>query len=265
MAQFDRAIPPGGEGKITLKVNLKGYQGSVKKTATVFTNDPQNAKTMLVLQGNVRSVIDVRPSGNISFRGMAEQVTEKTVDVVGTSQPFKIEKVESNLQDKVRYEVETVEDGKHYRVKVNNLVKQGNYNGYIKLLTNVPEKSELMIRVGGFIEGEVTVKPLTVLVGKMAAQQPVRVGKVMVVSNRNKPFTIKKLTYDEKLLAVKQEPLPKEPGFSLEISPRMENLAAGSRQQSTLTIETDAGSDEPLKVQVHILNTPDAPNAPPSS
>jgi hypothetical protein len=120
-----------------------------------------------------------------------------------------------------------------------------------------------MIRINGFIEGDVTVKPLMVLIGKMAAQQPVRTGKVLVVSNRNKPFQIKKITYDEKLIEVKQEPLPKEPGFSLEISPKMENLPAGTggRQQTTLTVQTDVASDEPQVVQVHIINSADA--APP--
>ncbi len=69
MAQFDRAIPPGGEGKVTLKINLKGYQGNVKKTATVLSNDPQNQRASLVLQGNVKAQIDVQPSTSIAFQG----------------------------------------------------------------------------------------------------------------------------------------------------------------------------------------------------
>ena len=243
---------------MTLKVNLKGYQGNVKKTATVFSNDPQNERTMLVLQGNVKALIEIQPN-NITFRGLADQMEEKTIELVSTSQRFTIQKVESNLEEKVRYKLETVEAGKHYRLKVANLLKQGNYSGYIKCFTDVPEKAEIMIRISGFIEGDVAVKPLMVLVGKMAAQQPVRTGKVLVVSNRNKPFQIKKLTYDEKLIEVKQEPLPKEPGFSLEISPKTENLPTGTggRQQTTLTIQTDVPSDEPQQVQIHIINTAD--------
>jgi hypothetical protein len=221
----------------------------------VFSNDPQNSRATLVLQGNVKSLIEVRPATNIAFRGMAEQLTEKTVDLVSTSQPFRIQKVESNLQDRIRYEMETVEEGKHYRLKVANLMKQGNYNGFIKCQTDVSEKPEILIRISGYIEGEVSVKPLTVLVGKMAPQQPVRTGKVMVVSNRNKPFNIQKLTYDEKIITVKQEPLPKEPGFSLEITPKMENLTGTDRNQTSLTIQTDVNPEEPIKVQIHIINT----------
>ena len=39
MASFDKAIPPGGEGKITLSVDTRGYQGKIHKTARIFTND----------------------------------------------------------------------------------------------------------------------------------------------------------------------------------------------------------------------------------
>jgi hypothetical protein len=258
---------------VTLKVNLKGYQGSVKKTATVNTNDPQNPQSTLVLQGNVKPVIEVQPSGNIIFRGMAGQLEEKTINLTSTKRQFAIQKVESNLEDKIRYQMETVEAGKQYRLKVTNLLKQGNYNGFIKCYTDVPEKSEIQIRVSGYIEGEVSVKPLMVLVGKLSLQQPVRAAKVLVVNNRKKPFQIKKLTFDETMIEVKQEPLPNESGYSLEITPKEESMpvAVGGRSQTSLTIQTDVQSDEPQQVQIHIVNasntTPagpaESPQAPP--
>jgi len=253
---------------VTLRVNLKGYQGTVKKTATVNSNDPQNPRSTLVLQGNVKPLIEVQPSGNIIFRGMADQLEEKTINFTSTKQQFAIQKVESNLEDKIRYQMETVEAGKQYRLKVTNLLKQGNYNGFIKCYTDVPEKSEIQIRVSGYVEGEVSVKPLMVLVGKLSAQQPVRTGKVLVVSNRKKPFQIKKLTYDEKMIDVKQEPLPNESGYSLEITPKVEGVpvAVGGRSQTSLTIQTDVQSDEPQQVQIHIVNASDTtPAGPPAS
>jgi hypothetical protein len=258
---------------VTLRINLKGYQGSVKKSATVNSNDPQNPRSMLVMQGNVKPVIELQPSGNIIFRGMADQLEEKTINFSSSKRQFAIQKVESNLEGKIRYQMETVEAGKQYRLKITNLLKQGNYNGFIKCYTDVPEKSEIQLRVSGYIEGEVSVKPLMVLVGKLSVQQPVRAAKVLVVNNRKKPFQIKKLTFDEKLIEVKQEPLPNEPGYSLEITPKEEGMPAtvGGRSQTTLTIQTDVQSDEPQQVQIHIVNASTTapagssanPNAPP--
>jgi hypothetical protein len=253
---------------VTLKVNLKGYQGSVKKAATVNSNDPQNSRSTLVLQGNVKPLIEVQPASNIIFRGMADQLDEKAINLTGTKRQFAIQKVESNLEDKIRYRLETVEAGKQYRLKITNLLKQGNYNGFIKCYTDMPEKPEIQIRVSGYIEGEVSVKPLMVLIGKLSTQQPVRTGRVLVVSNRKKPFQIQKLTYDEKMVEVKQEPLPNDAGYSLEITPKVEALptAVGGRSQTSLTIQTDVQSDEPQQVQIHIVNSSDPAQAgPPGS
>ncbi len=101
MARFDRAIPPGGEGKITLKVDLKGYQGKVVKSASVESNDPQNSRMTLVVMMTVKNLIEVRPTNSVLFRGMADQRTEKAIEIVGASRPFHITKVGSNLEDKL--------------------------------------------------------------------------------------------------------------------------------------------------------------------
>jgi hypothetical protein len=239
---------------------MKGYQGSVKKAATVNSNDPQNPRSTLVLQGNVKPLVEVQPSTNLIFRGMADQMGEQTITLTSTKRPFVIQKVESNLDEKIRYRLETVESGKQYRLKVVNLLKQGTYNGFVKCYTDIQEKPEIQIRVSGYVEGEVSVKPLMVLIGKLSAQQPVRSGKVLVVSNRKKPFQIKKLTYDETMVEVKQDALPNESGYSLEITPKVEALpaAVGGRSQTSLKVQTDLQSDEPQQVQIHIINSVDA-------
>jgi hypothetical protein len=99
-------------------------------------------------------------------------------------------------------------------------------------------------------------------VGKLAAQQPPRHGKIIVVSNRQKAFNIVKLGYDEQLIKVTQEPLAKEPGYTLEIVPLMENIPTGSRRQTALTIETDAPTAAKYDVQVHLINSGDSQNQP---
>lgn len=53
MAYHDEAIPPGGEGKITVRLNLRGTQGAVEKTSIVITNDPEMSHFTLILKGRV--------------------------------------------------------------------------------------------------------------------------------------------------------------------------------------------------------------------
>ena len=50
-SSFDKVIPAGKEGKITLAVeNTEGYKGEVTKSATVATNDPEHQTFALILK-----------------------------------------------------------------------------------------------------------------------------------------------------------------------------------------------------------------------
>ena len=51
VARFDRAIPPGSEGQITIRLYPKNFQSGSKRTAVVLTNDPQWPEFGLVVQG----------------------------------------------------------------------------------------------------------------------------------------------------------------------------------------------------------------------
>lgn len=252
---FDPTVPPGGEGKITLKLDLKGYQGDVKKTATVFSNDPQNGKLVLAMQGKVKSLIEVRPSSTITFRGLADQQQDNVLEILATPpHTFRIQKSETNLEGKIAFEIEPIQDGSQYKLRVSNRAKQGNYSGFIKIHTDHPQKPDLAVRVAGYIEGDISVKPQTLVVGKLAAQQPLRMGKVMVTSNRGKPFKVTRLTYDERYLSVTQEPLPGGEGYSLQVTANVDQIGAGTRQQTVLSIETDVDPNDRHEVQVHVMN-----------
>jgi hypothetical protein len=242
-----------------LKVNLKGYQGTVTKSATVVSNDPQNSRSVLVVKATVKNLIDLRPAG-VSFRGMADQQTEKAIDIIGASELFYITGVESNLEEKVAYRLETVEEGKQYRLMVSNRLQQGSYSGIIKLHTDLAQKRDVSIRITGLIQGEISVNPKSIPVGKLAAQQPVRSAKVQVINNRNSPFQITGLTYDQRLIQVSQQPLPNQAGFSLDVTPVMQNIPVGDRQQTTLIIQTDKIPDEKHEVQIQVYNVQDTPN-----
>ena len=254
IARFDRAIPPGAEGKVTLEVNLKGFQGYVKKTATVLSDDPANPRLVLAVEGTVKPLIEVLPEKTVYFQGMPGDIAEKTIDLITTSKPFHIRKIEDDLDKKAGYRLETVEDGKHYRLTVSNKTLQGNYRGSITLFTDFAEKPELTVWVNAFIEGEIAIRPKVLVVGKLSPDQGVISGKILVIDNKQKPFKIVKYTYDKRYINVTQAPLSSGPGFSLEVKPEMENIPLGSRIQTLLTIETDVASEEKLEVQIQAIN-----------
>ncbi len=243
-----------------VKVNLKNFQGKVLKKATVLSNDPNNPEMIVRVEGTVQAIIDVKPSTNILFRGMPDQLSESVLDMEGST-PFHISGSETNLSENIAYTLETVLEGKHYRLRVSNKISHGNYGGFIRLNTDLAQKPDIIIRVSGFIEGEISAKPQNILIGKLCTGQPERVGRVVVVSNRNKPFEITRLTYDQNLMSVWQETLEDQTGFILEVQPKLENVPTGSRKQAVLKIETDLSPDAKVEVMVNVLNHSGQPEA----
>ena len=153
MAHFDRAILPGGEGKVTLTVNLKDIQGPVWKSATIVSNDPQRPLITLNIQGTVRSHIEIRPGFLVQFKGTKESQQEKEVDLITTSQPFKILRIENTLGEKIAYHLETIVKDRHYRLKIINRQKMERYSGIIKCFTNHPQKPEIQILIRFTLDG----------------------------------------------------------------------------------------------------------------
>lgn len=147
MTRFDRVIPPGGEGKVTLNVDLKGYQGKVWKDATVISNDLRQPSFQITLQGQVRPHIELRPGSFVQFSPAVQSAEEKTVDLMATGQDFRVLKIENNLKEKISAQLETVVPGKHYRLKIANLQREGSYSGVIKVSTDHPKKPEVQIRI----------------------------------------------------------------------------------------------------------------------
>jgi hypothetical protein len=145
VAHFDRAVSPGGTGKIKLTIDLKGYEGPFFKSANVLTNDPQTPHFTLHLKGRVRPVIEFKPSSIVEFKG--QNPDEKSVDMIATVQPFKILRIESNLKDRLNTQIETLIPGKHYRLKISLLRKKEGFSTLLKCITDLPQKPEILIPV----------------------------------------------------------------------------------------------------------------------
>ena len=150
MAQFDRTIPPGGEGKITLKLDTAGYEGTVRKTARVYSNDPTKQVDTLSVSAYVKTPIHVSPK-LVFLQGKTEETVSKTVEISGElEKPLKIEPIEFSLDRLLTYKIDEVKAGKLYQVHFTSLPNVGNYyQGTLRLKTNYPEKPEIAIYVRG--------------------------------------------------------------------------------------------------------------------
>ena len=159
MAHFDRTIPPGGEGKITLRVNTRGYQGEIRKRARVYTNEPHKKFELLVIRAFVKVPIYLSPR-YVRLEGLAGRKITKAVRIrAEENKPLKLEPSYFNLGKKVTYRIEEVESGRIFRVHFTSTPgPAGNYRGILKLKTNYPEKPEITIRIRLNLKKVVKVK-----------------------------------------------------------------------------------------------------------
>ena len=148
MARFDRTIPPGGEGKITLRIKTRGYQGVISKSAKVYTNDPRKKIKLLTIKAFIKVPIYLSHR-YVYLTGIADRKITKTIMIKANEKnPLTLEKSSFNLSKTVAYKIIEIEAGRVFRIHFTGIPGSvGVYRGVLKLKTNYPEKPEITILI----------------------------------------------------------------------------------------------------------------------
>jgi hypothetical protein len=161
---FDKIVPPGGTGKVSLKVDTARLKGPISKTATVTTNDPEQPNVRLVVNANVQTFVDVLPRDSVFFRQYRGEAKKEEVQIK-SNEPgtFKIKDVQVSGEG-IKYELTPSAEGTNeYKlaVWVDKSVPIGNVDGSVKLLTSSAREPEVSIAVRGTILGQINLNPST--------------------------------------------------------------------------------------------------------
>ncbi len=153
MAFFDKAIAPGGQGKINLQLNTKGYQGNITKTAVVDSNDPKRPSMTISVRVFVKVAINVSPR-YITLTGPAGQNVTSLVEIrAEKDKPLTIEADDFSLGGKVAYSIEEIEKGRVFHIRFAGVLQAGqNFSGHLRLKTNYEEKPEITIPIRGYLQ-----------------------------------------------------------------------------------------------------------------
>lgn len=158
---YDREIPPGKEGKITLKLKPYSVLKQFQKKTRIFFNDPDTPRAELVMKGLAKPVIEITPGHIISFKGDLNR--EHRAEVRFTSHlaiSWEIREVKTNIPDKIEVELRTEVPGKVYVLAVKNKERQpGHYAGKIEMATNAAQRPRLLVRVFADLYFESAVAP----------------------------------------------------------------------------------------------------------
>lgn len=260
MARYDRAIPPGGVGKVTLQVHTRGFQGRITKTAQLTTNDPARRSSRIYLSMNVRNYIVVEPGAKIFLRGVVGEDIRGVVRIRPyDDQPLEITKVQTNLESIIDYKLNRKDGSNQYTLEVMSKVSgQKNASGFLTLYTNHPKKKILKLSVHLRVKPEIQVWPNNIGFyenPKSGAKGKINKRNLIVMNNRGKNFKIEELSYNRDYFQVR--PLAKNDApasrYQFEVIALLDKLPAGRIEfRDTLTIRTDSARAGEITVPLSI-------------
>jgi hypothetical protein len=260
VASFDQAIPPGGVGKVTLQVNTKGFKGKITKSASVYTNEPDQKPSKIFLTLTVRQYIAVEPASRLILQGTVGDEVRKSVTIkAGDEQPFEITDVLNSLGSLIEYKLTRQEEGGHYQLEViGKSTEKNSKSGYLSIITTHPHKKEFKIPVHLRITPELGIWP-TQIDFKNASRagkpglQPKRI--VTITNHRRKSFRLLQMQYNKDYFHVRSlTPMDQaQKSYRLEIVPLLDKLPEDQVSfEDTLTINTDVAQGGELKVPLTI-------------
>jgi hypothetical protein len=154
---YDKIIPPGGHGKITLGIKPFSLIEAFKKNTRVFTNDPNKPEVILTLQGVSEPLVTIQPSHIIRLQGNPGQNVTAQVRIVSRlTNPFKVDYFQTSIPDKIDLSLQPEKPGKSYLLEIKNKFKEkGSYSGKIEIFSNFKKRPRLILRVFGNFQGPV--------------------------------------------------------------------------------------------------------------
>ncbi len=151
VASYDKTIPPGKEGAITLTIKPFSVIHQFKKEAKVTLNDPDRRTLQLVMTGVAQPFIEIQPSHIIRLRGTPGEAVKGQVHFIShLPVPWKITEYRTSIPDKIDVTLKPEVPDKEYILEVRNKSQEaGPYAGLVELFTTSKERPRLIVRVFG--------------------------------------------------------------------------------------------------------------------
>jgi len=176
VADYDKVIPPGQEGKVNIKIDGKKlFPGMFEKSFTVKTNDPDNANFVLAVTGTVKKAFEfsreMRWSGfvddKLNFEVVVTNLLPTPINI--TSARWADDVAAKGLPEKVGLKLETIEKGKKYRIKLwkKKELTPESIVANIVLTTDFPKIREKSVPMAIVVQKEVEIYPDRLYYGEM--------------------------------------------------------------------------------------------------
>ena len=270
MAEFDSAIPPGGQGKVTASIDSTRFKNKISKSVTLFSNDPDNERIILRLSAEILVPVDVRPSDRIVVRGKAAELKPQEVWLVSsTGQVFDITGLQKRRDDlTVSFEPApelqaTPTEAASKKATLDKVALASGFSAYkmtvklpadarpgtvadrIRLTTTHEKMTNIDINVSGKLQGNITVRPERLFF--LSSNSATKGRQELRLSRRPEGgLEIKKITSTDSTFETKLTPVAEGKEYLIEVTRTPE--AMGTPASARLMIETN----DPVQTVVEI-------------
>ena len=270
MADYDKVILPGQEGRIGVKIyGHKIHPGHFRKGFTITTNDPTNKKIVLTINGDVTKVFEVTKDLYIS--GFADEDLDLETTVINRlDEPIRItgarwaEKGRDSAELAEMFDVtlESLEAGRKYRVAISNKkpLEPGNhYMGDLVLETDFPKLKEKKLIVRVTVTPDVEVHPKNIIMREMRVREGLSQSfdrVITVIAARADTLKIRDIISDREDITVSIKEV--HPGKSFRCTVRVRPPSVNGKYVGELRILTNyPGYEEiPVKIMGSVRVTP---------
>jgi hypothetical protein len=202
--EFDKVIKPGGEGKITLNVDTKNFQGPISKSALIVSDDPASPQSTIFISANVKPFVEALPQGFFRIQALTGEPATSEIVLVSDEPDFKPTKAEVtqsylavSLAPVAEKERIPNKNPNQYKVTLTSKADapEGLVGGYVKVHTGTKKQPEMDLAISGYVKPTVSITPLAVNFGNFEPKGDVIKRNVMLVNNnsKNEGFSVTKV------------------------------------------------------------------------
>lgn len=253
MADYDEAIPPGGEGKVTLQIDTSAFEGRAIYKALIQTNDPDRQEVSVYLSVNVKPPIRVSPATSLNLEGFIGETIRKEIAIESVDgKPLELSVIESDLDDWITYSITSESGASKYSVLLTDKGKiPRSYQGQLKLHTSHPLKKEIILNIHGHVKSTIEYWPQKMMFKANEKNDAINPKLLTIVNIQNKELKIKSIEFDENLVnvvLVRSKALQRNTQ-QIEIQPRFKSLPANKNKiEGNLLIRTEGDQAEEINI-----------------
>lgn len=257
IVSVDSVIPPGGEGRVRIRLETDRWAGPWSELIRVHFADERRRSAWLQLKGRVILPVQLEPHDRVYFFTVRGDSAEKSVEVVNhQDRPLTILDVSSS-NPAFRAQSRTVRAGQQYRITIglDPAAAVGEHRGTVTVRTDSRAHPTLAVqalaRVKDLVHTSTSFINFSTFAFEALNLEAVYQRTVMVEKHRARDFEVLRATTDIPFLKV--EVLPQQPGQSYLVRVRIvrSQVKRGMKIQGTLVIETNDPAFRRLELPIN--------------